>query len=181
MSVLRSMPLPYGMPPARPRKLVPIDLPDSMAWRARYLRIDSGMSLQSSPFSMLFLAMFFILARLRSCQYHSWVHSPLHIPVLKPDLHRALSHVDLRSYALACCGSGSRVLIELNLERYELILSSPLSLLIPLLLGESALARRSAGSGALSRGRSLGRGRRSRGHHRVVRQLHLDRWVENEY
>lgn len=62
--MLRSMPLPYGMPPVRPRKLLPIDLPDSIAWRARYRRMDSGMSLQSSPFSMLFLAMFFILARL---------------------------------------------------------------------------------------------------------------------
>jgi hypothetical protein len=62
--VLRSMPLPYGKPPVRPRKLLPIDLPDSIAWRARYRRMDSGMSLQSSPFSMLFLAMFFIFARL---------------------------------------------------------------------------------------------------------------------
>lgn len=35
-----------------------------MAWSARYRRIDSGMSLQSSPLSMLFLAMFFIFARL---------------------------------------------------------------------------------------------------------------------
>jgi hypothetical protein len=64
VSVLRSIPLPYGIPAARPRKLVPIDLPDSMACSARYLRIDSGMSLQSSPFSMLFFAMFLIFARL---------------------------------------------------------------------------------------------------------------------
>lgn len=31
VSVLRSMPLPYGMPPVRPRKVLPIDLPDSIA------------------------------------------------------------------------------------------------------------------------------------------------------
>jgi hypothetical protein len=41
-----------------------MDLPDSIACRARYLRMDSGMSLQSSPFSMLFFAMFLIFARL---------------------------------------------------------------------------------------------------------------------
>lgn len=66
VSVLSNMPLPYAAidPPARPRKLVPMDLPDSIACRARYRRMDSGMSLQSPPSSMLFFAMFFILARL---------------------------------------------------------------------------------------------------------------------
>jgi hypothetical protein len=62
-------PLPYAdMDPDRPSaKSRPIDFPDSMACRARYRRIDSGMSLQSSPLSMLFLAMFFIFARLSLC------------------------------------------------------------------------------------------------------------------
>lgn len=70
VSVLRSIPLPYAaiVPPLRPRKLAPIDLPDSMACSARYRLIDSGMSLQSSPFSILFFAMFFILARLEKHQ-----------------------------------------------------------------------------------------------------------------
>jgi hypothetical protein len=37
--------------------------------------MDSGMSLQSSPFSMLFLAMFFIFARLCGCQCKLLAHS----------------------------------------------------------------------------------------------------------
>ena len=60
-------PLPYAaMGPAEgPRKLLPICLPDSRAFMARYWRIDSGIASQSSPFSMLFLERSFIFARLR--------------------------------------------------------------------------------------------------------------------
>lgn len=65
-SEFMSIPLPYAKAP-RPIRSRPRPLPDSMACMARYRRIDSGISLQSSPLSMLFLARFFILALLIEC------------------------------------------------------------------------------------------------------------------
>lgn len=172
-SVLRSMPLPYGIPPARPRKLVPIDLPDSIACRARYRRIDSGISLQSSPFSMLFLAIFLILARLCNCQYCAPACCSLLLPVLEPDLDRSLGHVNFRGYSFAGSSSRSGVLVELDFECHQLVLSGPLSLLVSLLLGEGAFPRWSARGRALRRCRGSRRwGWRGRDHC-VVAGLHV--------
>lgn len=74
------------------------------------------------------------------------------LPVLEPDLYRALSHVDLLRDALANDGSGSGVLVELHLQRQQLFLGGALALLVLLLLGQGALAR-----GAARRGRARGR------------------------
>ena len=66
------------------------------------------------------------------------------IPVLEPDLHRALRHVDLLGYSFPSCSSGGGVLVEFDLECLELVLGRPLALLILLLLREGALSRGSA-------------------------------------
>lgn len=60
-------PEPYGITPGRFRKDAPRGFPESIAWIARYWRIDSGIESQSSPVSMLFFARSLILARLRCC------------------------------------------------------------------------------------------------------------------
>lgn len=94
-------------------------------------------------------------------------------PVLEPNLDRALCHVDVSRYSLPHHGSGRWVLVELDLERHELILCSSLTLLVLLLLGEGALPGRSArrvvavcidagGVARGARGRRVGGGRRCR-------------------
>ena len=62
-------------------------------------------------------------------------------PVLEPYLNRAFRHVDLLGYLLPhdCCGR--RVLAEFPLECDQLVLRSSLSLLVLLLLRQSALTR----------------------------------------
>lgn len=62
------------------------------------------------------------------------------IPVLEPNLNGALSHVNLLCDTIPHGSGWGRILIELYLERVELVLCSPLTLLILLLLGESTLA-----------------------------------------
>ena len=62
------------------------------------------------------------------------------IPVLKPNLHGALRHVDILGDAFPHGGCRGRVLVKLDLQGDELILRGSLSLLILLLLSESALA-----------------------------------------
>ena len=61
------------------------------------------------------------------------------IPVLEPDLHRSLGHVDGFCDPLSSQGSRCGIFVELVFKRDELILSCSLSLLIFLLLGEGAL------------------------------------------
>lgn len=65
-------------------------------------------------------------------------------PVLEPNLHRALRHVDLLRNPLTDLRSRSRVLVEFHLERHELVLRRPLALLVLLLLRQGRLARRPA-------------------------------------
>lgn len=70
------------------------------------------------------------------------------IPVLEPNLNRTLRHVDLVSNALShICGRGG-VLVELHLERCQLILCGSLSFLVLLLLGQGALPWRALGGRA---------------------------------
>lgn len=78
--------------------------------------------------------------------------SIVNVPVLEPNLNRSLCHADILGNALANKGSGSGVLVELNLEGDQLILGGTLTLLVLLLLCEGALARRSPGSRSCSRG-----------------------------
>lgn len=82
------------------------------------------------------------------------------IPVLKPDLDGSLRHVDFLGNTFTNIGSRCGILVELDLERGQLVLGGTLSLLVLLLLGEGALARGSLGEagGGLATGR--GRGRR---------------------
>jgi hypothetical protein len=77
-------------------------------------------------------------------------------PILKPNLNRPFRHVDLLSNAFAYICGGGGVLVEFDLERDELILCGPLSLLILLLLGECALAGWSSDDGMWSGGVSEG-------------------------
>jgi len=103
---------------------------------------------QSSPLSMLRLAMFLILARLsialvKICYRRITI---LYTPVLEPNLYRSLSHANIRRDAFADESSGSRVLVEFNFESDELILGCTLTLLVLLLLCERAFARWPSGS-----------------------------------
>ena len=70
----------------------------------------------------------------------------IHEPILKPYLNRPLSHVNVCSDAFAhgCCGCW--VLVKLDLQRDELFLSGPLTLLIFLLLREGAFTWWTTGS-----------------------------------
>lgn len=81
--------------------------------------------------------------RLRRSQRKSCCNDE-RIPVLEPDLYRALGHVDLLGYSFASGSRGRSILVELYLESDELILSGALALLVLLLLCKSALARRAA-------------------------------------
>lgn len=64
--------------------------------------------------------------------------------VLEPNLHGTLSHVDFLGNSLPCGSSRSRVLVEFHLESRQLILGSPLALVVLLLLGQGAFAMRTA-------------------------------------
>ena len=103
---------------------------------------------QSSPLSMLRLAMFLILARLsialvKICYRRITI---LYKPVLEPNLYRSLSHADVLGNALTDESGRSGVLVEFNLECDKLVLGRTLTLLVLLLLCERALARRPPGS-----------------------------------
>ena len=63
-----------------------------------------------------------------------------HSPVLEPNLYRPFGHVNVLRYSFTDNGSRGRVFIELDLECHKLILSSPLPLLVLLLLGEGTLS-----------------------------------------
>ena len=124
--------------------------------------MDSGIESQPSPVSILFFASILIFARLSKSQYDisrfgkhlssteriEWRR----LPILEPDLYRSLSHVDVCGDALPGSSSRRRVLVEFDLESDELILGCPLALVVLLLLGQSALARRATGR-ATRRGR----------------------------
>lgn len=73
------------------------------------------------------------------------------VPVLEPDLHRTLGHVDILRDLLSDSGGGSGILLEFHLEGDELVLGGALALVVLLLLRQGALARRTAGGGASSR------------------------------
>ena len=73
------------------------------------------------------------------------VKSESDAPILKPNLNGAFSHVDFLGDSLAYGRCGRWVLVEFHLEREELVLSCPLTLLVLLLLREGALPRRPAG------------------------------------
>jgi hypothetical protein len=137
--------LPYGVSPPRPIKLPPKDFPDSIACMARYCRMDSGIASQSSPVSMLFLAKSFIFARL----FHvSTALEPVshasNIPILEPNLHGSLRHVDILRNTFSNGSCWRWVLVEFHLQSDQLVLGRPLSLLVLLLLCKGALPRRSA-------------------------------------
>ena len=63
-------------------------------------------------------------------------------PILEPDLDGTLGHVDILCYPLSHRRRGCGVLIELHLKRHQLVLCGSLPLLVFLLLGERAFARR---------------------------------------
>lgn len=64
------------------------------------------------------------------------------VPILEPNLHRTLRHVDFLRYPLADRSSGGRVFIELDLEEDQLFLRGSLTLLVLLLLRQRTLPRR---------------------------------------
>ena len=98
---------------------------------------------QSSPLSMLRLAMFFIFARLpRVSNVNQYRKERPSLPVLEPYLHGPFGHVDILRDAFSDQSSGCRVLVEFDLQKYQLILSRPLTLLVLLLLCKGALPRR---------------------------------------
>lgn len=66
------------------------------------------------------------------------------LPILEPDLNGSLGHVNVRGDALSGRRSGGRVLVEFHFQSDKLILGSPLTFVVLLLLSQSALARRSA-------------------------------------
>lgn len=66
-------------------------------------------------------------------------------PVLKPNLNRALSHIDVLRYSFTSGSCRGGVLVEFHLEKNQLVLSGPLALVVLLLLGESALSLRAPG------------------------------------
>ena len=114
----------------------------------------------SSPVSRLFFANNLILARLSRVSKGKKntaqeTFRGVDSPVLEPDLDRPFGHVDLLGDSLADSGGGSRVLVEFQLQSGELVLGSPLSLLVLLLLSQGALARRASrvGRRVASRGR----------------------------
>lgn len=103
-----------------------------------------------------------------------------HIPVLEPNLNRPLRHVDLLRNTLSDNRSRGGVLVELDLERAQLVLCSTLTLGILLLLREGALARGSTriAARAVLTWRRRGGGRRKR-RWRIGRgELDIDSEVE---
>lgn len=119
------------------------------------------MASQSSPVSILFFANNLIFARLRlpgSAIHDAILKTARHEPVLEPDLHRSLRHVDILSDLFPHGGRRRRVLVELYLQRRELVLRRPLTFLILLLLCQGALARWAARRRSTGGGRSRGRG-----------------------
>lgn len=86
------------------------------------------------------------MARLRTVQVstasETGTRGDNDVPVLEPDLDRPFGHVDFLGDPLAHGGSRCRVLIELLFEGGELILGGPLTLLVLLLLRQSALPGR---------------------------------------
>ena len=128
-----------GVLPKRSRE---IGFPDSIACCIRYWRIDSGMASQSSPVSMLFLAISFIFARLGKRQVsNNDTSSAGHLPILKPDLYGSFGHINVLSNTFPNSSSGCCILIKFDLQGTELVLRSSLPLLILLLLCEGALPR----------------------------------------
>lgn len=67
---------------------------------------------------------------------------------MKPNLNGSLCHVDFIGNAFADIGCGGRVLVEFDFEGSKLVLGSTLALLVFLLLGKGALARRALGDAA---------------------------------
>src|SRR3954468_1465562 len=90
-------PPPYGISPERFKRLPPKDFPDSIAWSARYWRMESGIESQSSPVSMLFFARSFILARLGmlASAWYVYAQSRGPSPVREPYLHGSFRHIDV--------------------------------------------------------------------------------------
>jgi len=109
--------------------------------------MESGMLSQSSPLSMLRLAMFLILARLSFALVKVLRRLTFfYTPVLEPNLYRSLRHADVLGNTLTNESGRSRVLVEFDFESDELVLGRTLTLLVLLLLCEGALARRPPGS-----------------------------------
>ena len=98
----------------------------------------------------------------------------MHQPILKPNLYRAFSHVDILRNTFSNSSSRCRVFVELDFQSAELILCCPLPLLILLLLCKGALPRWSTRARIIHRRRQRRRGRR--GGHDVegAGGLHLD-------
>lgn len=65
-------------------------------------------------------------------------------PVLEPNLNRSFGHVDFLGDSLPNGRGGCGVLVEFDFQSCQLVLSGSLALLVLLLLGEGALARRSS-------------------------------------
>lgn len=86
-------------------------------------------------------------------------------PVLEPNLHGPLSHVDILGNSFARSGGRSRVLVKFHFESRQLILSGTLAFVVLLLLSQSAFAMRPATSRSSRsrRGRSCARSRWGRG------------------
>ena len=106
---------------------------------------------------MLFFARSLILARLLSVSpTPSRPEIQQHPPVLKPDLNRPLRHINVLGNLLSHGGRRGGVLVEFLLQRDQLVLRGALALLVLLLLGQGALARRAArrrgGAGGRIRG-----------------------------
>lgn len=96
------------------------------------------------------------------------------VPVLEPNLHRPLRHVNFLCDSFTHNGCGGRVLIKLNLQSDELVLGGTLALLVLLLLCKSALSRRSARGRAVRRRGYRSRGGRRRGRLDVLDYLHFE-------
>lgn len=58
-----------------------------------------------------------------------------HVPILEPNLHRSLGHINILSDSFSNKCGRCWILIKLDLQRHKLILRRPLALLISLLLG----------------------------------------------
>ena len=107
----------------------------------------------------------------------------LRIPVLEPDLHGTLGHVDIRGNPFTGGSGRGWVLVEFHFEGGQLILGCALTFVVLLLLGQGTLAMRPSGgrvggwsgggTGSRWRWRRGNRGRRRgrrgcRSHRRVV-------------
>lgn len=93
--------------------------------------------------------------------YRSLYHHARNEPILKPYLHRPLGHADVLRNTFPDGGRRRRISDEFVFECEELLLCRSLPFLVFLLLGERALARRSARCRrprSASSGRDGGRG-----------------------